>query len=96
MPSRPASINLFSNPIGSLSFHPIIPTFGVNVHNKIAPKDVEEEFAFFASNFNGSYITKIGKKKLEFWRFLGIFSKSFCVWKMAPVGHIFGPQIGPK
>ena len=47
IPSLPASINFFfPNPIGSLSFHPIIPIFGVNVHNNIAPKDVEEEFLF--------------------------------------------------
>ena len=38
-----ASINFFSNPIGSFSFHPTIPIIGVNVHNNIAPKDVEEE-----------------------------------------------------
>ena len=62
MPSRPASINFFSNPIGSLSFHPIIPIFGMNMHNNIAPKDVEEEFLLFASDFNGSFITKVGKK----------------------------------
>ena len=36
----------FSNPIGSLSFHPIIPKFGVNVHYNIAPKDAEEKFSF--------------------------------------------------
>ena len=63
IPRLPEAINFFfSSPIGSLSFHAIIPIFGVDVHNNIAPKDVEEEFLFFASNFNGSFITKIGKK----------------------------------
>ena len=52
----------FSNPIDPLSFHQIIPIYGVNVHNNIAPKDVEEEFKFFASGFNGYFITKIGTK----------------------------------
>ena len=33
-------------------------------------------------------------EKWEFLRFLDIFSKSFYVWKMAPVGLIFRPQIG--
>ena len=46
------SINLFSNQIGSLSFHQIFPIFGVDVHNNIAPKVVFVEFLFFfACNF---------------------------------------------
>ena len=44
--SRPASVNFFSNQIGSVSFHPIVPIFGVNVHNNIAQKDEEVEFLF--------------------------------------------------
>ena len=81
MPSRPASINFFfkSNRLPH-SFHPIIPIFGVNVHNNIAPKDVEEEFLFFASNFNGSFISKIGKNKIGILKVFGHFLKRFlCV-----------------
>ena len=33
--------------IGSLSFHPIFPIFGLNVHNNIAHKIVGPEFLFF-------------------------------------------------
>ena len=63
MPSCPASINFFfkSNRLPH-SFHPIIPIFCVKVHNYIAPKVVEEEFLFFASNFNRSIISEIGIK----------------------------------
>ena len=64
MPNGPPSINFFfkSNRLPH-SYYPTIPIFSVNVHNNIAPKDVEEEFLFFASNFNGSFIKKkIGKK----------------------------------
>ena len=32
--------------IGSLSFHPIFPIFGFNVHNNIAHKIVQPEFLF--------------------------------------------------
>ena len=49
MPSRPLSIRLpvcqlFSHRIGSLSFHPLFPIFGVNVHN-IAQTVVEVKFS---------------------------------------------------
>ena len=33
--------------LGSLSFHPIFPIFGLNVHNNIAHKIVGPEFWFF-------------------------------------------------
>ena len=46
------SINLFTNRIGSLSFHPIFPIFSLNVHNNIAQKAVEVEFWFFAAYFS--------------------------------------------
>ena len=90
MPSRPASIAFFfSNPIGSLSFHPIIPIFGVNVHiYDIAPKDVEDEFLFFAYNFNGSFITKIGKKNRNLKVFGHFLIKFLCV-KHGPRGPHF-------
>ena len=88
MPSRPASINFFSNPIGSLIFYPIIPIFGVNVHNNIAPKDVEEEFLFFASNLNGSFIIK-NRQKVWILKVFGHFLKKiFCV-KNDPLGPNF-------
>ena len=93
MPSHPASINFFfSNPIGSLSFHPIIPKFGVNLHNNIAPKDVEEEFLFFASNFNGSFITKIGKKNRNFEGFWPFSQKVFMCEKWPPWAKFSGPK----
>ena len=95
MPSRSVSINFFSNPIGSFSFHPIIPIFGVNVHNNIVQKDVQAEFLFFASNFSGSFITKIGKNR-NFGGFSAFSEKVFMCEKWPPVGQIFGPQIGPK
>ena len=41
------SVNLFSNQIGSLSFHLFFPIFGMNVNNNIAQKVVEVEFLFF-------------------------------------------------
>ena len=41
IPSRPSSVvNFFLNRIGSLSFHPIFPIFGTNVHNNIGQKPV--------------------------------------------------------
>ena len=85
MPSRPASINLFfkSNGLPN-SFHPIIPIFGVN----IVPKDVEEEFLFFASNFNGSFISKIGKK-IWIFKVFGHFLKKFSFVKNDPRGPNF-------
>ena len=70
VPSRPSSVSLsvrpstfFSDRIGSLSFHPFLPIFGLNVHSNIATKVVKVEFWVFASNvFNGSLITKICNK----------------------------------
>ena len=53
MQSRPSYIRLstfFTNKLGSLSFNPIYTVFGLNVHNNIAPKPVELEFWFCASN----------------------------------------------
>ena len=50
-PAVHPSVNLFSNRIGSLSFHLILPKFVVNVHKNIAQKVVGVEFWFFASNF---------------------------------------------
>ena len=47
MPSRPSSVrpsSTFSNGIGSLSFHPIVPIFGVNMQSNISHKVVEVEF----------------------------------------------------
>ena len=89
IPSRPASINFFfkSNRLPH-SFHPIIPIFGVNVHNNIAPKDVEEEFLLFASNFNVSFISKIGKK-IGILKFFGHFLKKFLCVKNDPRGPNF-------
>ena len=45
------SVNLFSNRIGSHSFHPIFPIFGLNVHNNITQKVLQVVFLFFASKF---------------------------------------------
>ena len=45
------SVNLFSNQIGSLSFCPIFPIFGLNVHNNIAKKRCGSRILIFASNF---------------------------------------------
>ena len=59
MPRRLSGVNVSSNQIGSLSFHPIFVIFGLNVHNNIVQKVVEVEFRLFAFGiFNGSLITK--------------------------------------
>ena len=91
--SRPASVTFFSNRIGSLSFRPIVPIFGVNVHNNIAQKDEQVEFLFLLLILMDLLLQK-NRKNWECSEVLDIFSKSFYVWKMAPVGLIFRPQIG--
>ena len=47
-PCRPASVNSYSNQIGSLNFHLIFPIFGLDVDSNIAQKVVEVEFICFA------------------------------------------------
>ena len=64
----------------------------MTVHNNIARKDEEVEFLFLLPILMDLLLQKIGKKM----GILDFFSKSFYVWKMTPVGLIFGPQIGPK
>ena len=60
------SVNLFSNQIGSLSFHPIFPIFGVSVQNNTAQNVVEVEIWLFASDFlMDLQLQKIGKKGLK-------------------------------
>ena len=44
---RPSIVNLFSNRICSLSFHPILPIFCLNVHNHIHQNVLEVQFWFF-------------------------------------------------
>ena len=88
MPTRPSSVcpcvcpesTFFLNPIGSLSFHPIFPIFGSNVH-KIWPKNYwNYNFDYLLLLiFNVSLITKIDKN-WEFWKFWAIFSKKVWYW----------------
>ena len=59
---RCPSVNLFSNQIGSLSFHPIFPPiFGVNVHSNIA-QNGNRNLIFCFWFFYGSLTTKKAKK----------------------------------
>ena len=53
----------------------------MKVHNNIAPKDVEEEFLFFASNFDG--------KKIGILKVFGHFLKKVLCVKNDPRGPNF-------
>ena len=80
MPRRLSGVNVSSNQIGSLSFHPIFVIFGLNVHNNIVQKVVEVEFRLFAFGiFNGSLITK-NILKLGILEGFGHFLKKFVTW----------------
>ena len=101
------SINLFSNWIDSLSFHPIFMIFGLDVHYNIAQK-VESKI-FFASNFvNGSLITKMLQMGIleVFGNFIQKFLisetklglQALCVYFQASVKNcqIFRPFLAPN
>ena len=88
IPSRPSSVvvvrrpsssvvNFFSNWIGFLSFHPIFPIFGLNVHNNIAHKTVGPEFLIFASKFFYGLLFTKNRSKLGILEVFGNFLKKF-------------------
>ena len=104
MPSRPTSVcpsvcQLFSNRIGSYSFHPIFPIFGVIVHSDIAQKLWEKHFHFCFQFLMDLWWQKIGKNNI-LWVLLGVFgnwprwAKLSCrfwrqIWSMYRFLYIF-------
>ena len=71
------SINFFSNRIGSITFFPIFPIFGLHVHNNIAPKPVELEFWFIVCNFFYRFSITKYRWKLGFFEVFGHILKKF-------------------
>ena len=71
----------FSNRKGSLSFRPIYPIFGLDVHHYISQKVMEVEFGFFFHLFLFQWIFNYKENmKMSFFVF-GHFLKKFLIWE---------------
>ena len=72
------SVTIFPNLIDSFDFYLIFATFGLNVHNNIAPKPVQLLWGFLRLNFNYQKRSKLG-----FLEVFGPFSQQFLIWDSA-------------